>query len=159
LWFEATANGPHVLVTVIVTDPEPIVLVTFIDVGGEPDPEPDPHPIPPPGPRKIVVIIERSDPIPTPAQAKVLEVLDKWQEAEGYTPETYRVADPDLTQPDGKPAAWLKPYLGLLRARAVQQPALIIDAEPFGDAGGADVVKPLSDTGAEAISVIEEAGG
>ena len=166
--FEAAKNGPHALVLAISTSQKPIIIVAAIDVGGDdprpdpepdPDPDPDPDPTPPPGPRTIVVIIERSTPIPTPDQAKVLRDLDQWKEREGYTPETYRIADPDLKDSEGEPAKWLQPYLQALQRHGVQHPAIIVDAEPFGSVEAYDVVEPLPATGAEAIQVIEKGGG
>ena len=169
IWFEASADGSHVVVLAIGTDVKPVVLIVLVEVGGDgpdpdpkpdPDPEPDPRPdpMPPPG-RRIVIIIERSTPIPTPEQAKVLRDLDRWKEAEGYTPETYRIADPDLEDWNEKPAEWLQPWLKALQQRGVKHPAIIVDAAPFGSVEAYDVVEPLPATGAAAIETVKKGGG
>ena len=181
LWFRPARNGPCVIGVAISSgiDTPAILVMVLVDVGGDgpepdpdpdpdpkpdpdpepdPEPDPDPDPTPPPG-RRIVIIIERSTPIPTPEQAKVLRDLDRWKEAEGYTPETYRIADPDLEDWNEKPAEWLQPWLKALQQRGVKHPAIIVDAAPFGSVEAYDVIIELPVTGAKAIEVVEEAGG
>ena len=163
VWFEPTADGLHVLALAIGTDTKPTVIVIPVEVGGDgPQPDPDPDPIPPPPPpgaRHIVVIIERSTPLPTPEQAKVLAALDLWKDSRGYTPETYRVADPNQLNASEVPVPRLQPYLQALQQRGIKHPAIIVDAEPFGSVEAYDLVEPLPATGAAAIEMIQKGGG
>jgi hypothetical protein len=163
IWFEATANGWHTINFAISTPAKPIQVSVQVEVGGDgPQPNPDPDPTPPPPPpgaRHIVVIVERSTPIPTPEQVKVIAALDLWKDSQGYTPETYRVYDPNQLNASMEPVPELQPYLQALQQRGVKHPAIIVDAEPFGSVEDYDAVEAFPATGAEAIEAVKKGGG
>lgn len=117
-----------------------------ITVGGD-SPNPLPPPVPPvPGDRWVIVVSESRD--RTPQEAALLASVRRWLDQQKVN---YRILDPTTE------AAWAAPYKAEIERRRLSLPvlAVVVPSSKSSD-GGYLAVRPLPQTSAEAIKIIQE---